>query len=371
MLAVHHAGYEGIVRSEPAWRALSAAARSRRFVHAYDWSAAFFAHLRPPDEPIGLIELRREGRCVGLFPYQRRRIRKFGFTLTVLALPSSPHLILADVLLEDTGAARESLRALRAALARDRIGWHALLLANVLEDSDAVRFAAGLGGEAITRPGGGSRYFDATQPYAELSGHFAGPLRKTLKKGRKRLEQAGAVECVSIPAGDARMPWAFERFLALEAGGWKGETGTGSAIALSEDLKHFYRDLTAVSSAEMRVEINLLCLDGAPIAGQFASVCARRRSIHKIAYDESFQHASPGTVLMAHTLERSCADPAIDTLSLVTDMTWMRNWNARREAVYEVWIPRQAALGALARAALGAKQHLRARRRGPAEALAP
>ena len=360
MRAVHHSGLDGLARAERPWRALAATLGAPRFFHAYDWYAAFFAHLHPADTPMGIIELQHDGQCVGLIPYVQQRVRKAGLTLQVLSLPDSPHLILADALLAETLDAPQSLRAIRACLARAGIGWHALRLARVREDSHALRFARGLPG-ALVRPAGGSRAFDARGPFEPLSAQFAGRLRKTLKKGRKRLGESGALEWLCIGCADARMPWAFERFLALEASGWKGEHGTGSAIALSADVMNFYRQLTAVQSPELRVEIHLLCVAGQPIAGQFASVCGAQRSIHKIAYDESWQHASPGSVLMANTLERSCQQRPIERLSLVTDMPWMQDWNAARETVYDIWIPRHALYSRLARAALRAKALLGAR----------
>ena len=361
MFAVHHAGYEGFLRAERPWRELAATLDAPRFFHAYDWYAAFFAHLHPRETPMGVIELQREGRCVGVFPYLLQRIRRFGLTLRVLTLPESPHLILSDVLLTDSQNAPESLRAIRNCLARARVGWHALRFPRVSEDSHALRFAGGLP-SALVRPGGGSRYFDATEPFAGLSAQFSGRLRKTLKKGRKRLGELGAVEWLSIGPDDVRLPWAFERFLALEASGWKGQEGTGSAIALSRQVQNFYRDLTCASAAGLHIEINLLCLDGRPIAGQFASVCGTQRSIHKIAYDESFQSASPGTALMANTLERSCGEPPVERLSLVTDMPWMRDWNASRAAVYDIWVLKNTLWCALARTVVRIRQTLHPRR---------
>ena len=361
MKAIHHPGYEGFLRTEQAWRELSGAARSVRFFNAYEWYAAFFAHLLPPDEPIGVIELQCAGRCVGLFPYHQRRIRRGGLDLTVLCLPASPHLVLADALLADTFEARAALNAIRKCLAQEGLTWHALLLPAVREDSHGMRLGLALGRRAIMRSAGGSRFFDATQPYGTLTGQFAGPLRKNLRKGMKRLEQTGAVEFLSVRGADARMPWAFERFLALEASGWKGEAGAGSAIALRESVTSFYRVLAQADGAELRAEINLLCLDGTPIAGQFATVCRSHRSIHKIAYDESFRHASPGTLLMAHAVQLSCEDETIHSLSLVTDMPWMEDWKASRAAVYEVWIAKSALFAFLARAVL----HIRELRTAP------
>ena len=359
MRAIHHDGYDGFLRTEGAWRELAAQLRPPQFFHAYDWYAAFFAHLRPAGEPIGVIELQDAGRCVGLLPYHLRRIRAGGIPAWVLSLPDSPHLIVSDALLAPDLPALAAWRALRRCLARTRLPWHALRLGPVREDSNAMRFAQGLGGAALVRPGGASCYFDATEAYPALNARFAGALRKNVRKGQRRLEQHGPVEFLCIGPGDARLSWAFERFLALEASGWKGERGEGSAIALSDGVSNFYRDLICTPAESLAAEIRLLCVAGEPIAGQFATVCGSTRSVHKIAYDESFEHASPGTVLMAHTVEHSCQDPALTTLSLVTDMPWMRDWATARAALYDVWVPRNRLLGALARTALRVRQRLR------------
>lgn len=354
MRAVHHAGYAGFLRAERPWRALLAEVGSPRFFQTYEWYAAFFAHLWPHELPFGVIELQRDGECVGVFPYVLQSVRRFGLTLRVLALPESPHWILSDLVLAADLDPRSSLRAICTCLTEAGVRWHALRLARVPEHSHAHRWSAGLPG-TLVRPGGGSRYFDATQSFAELSAQFAGRLRKTLKKGHKRLAQSGAFEWLCVGSGDPRLPWAFEQFLALEASGWKGAQGSGSAIALSGAVTHFYQQLLGAQSPHLRSEIHLLCLADRPIAAQFASVCGTQRSIHKIAYDESWQQASPGSLLMANTLERSCLQGPIQRLSLVTDMPWMRDWNPTRETVYDIWVPRNPLYSLLARAALRGK----------------
>jgi CelD/BcsL family acetyltransferase involved in cellulose biosynthesis len=360
-----------LLQCAASWRELAAARKTVDFYHHYEWYAAYLTHLRPAEGTTGVIELRQEGRCVGIIPYHRQRVVRRGIGIQALALPTHPHMVLADVLLAEDFAGTDWLRAIDRSLAKDGVRWQALLLASVLEDSHAMRLARGLGHGALVRDCGQSRRFDCTLPFAELSRRFAGQLRKNLKTGRKKLEQHGQVELLCVGAGDSRMDRAYEHFLRLEASGWKGQSGTGSAIALQDRLSGFYRDLILADSTGMRAEINLLCLDGEPIAGQFALRCGPRRSVLKIAYDEAYRHASPGTVLMASTLERSCNDPDIESLSLLTDTPWMRDWNPLAVPVHDIWIARSASVRALTRLVVTVERRLRGRPTTPSDARRP
>src|SRR6185503_4060861 len=98
---------------------------------------------------------------------------------------------------------------------------------------------------------------------------MSGGQRRHLRKCRKTLEQLGEVEfvCTRDPA---RLPDYFDQFLSLEASGWKGAQGEGTAIKLDPTLVCFYSNLLTAFSASGNCEINLLRVDGRNVAGDFA-----------------------------------------------------------------------------------------------------
>ena len=161
--------------------------------------------------------------------------------------------------------------------------------------------------------------------------------RKDLARQRRRLSEMGKLD-VTEAEGEADASAWVERFLILEARGWKGRTGTAfnrtpaGRRFFIEFIDYFRRRGRAMLLAlrlddrDVAMKCNLLAPDG---IGAFA---------FKIAHDEGFAPYSPGVLLELDNLERlhaggrriawmdSCADPdhpMIDHL-----------WRERRRIVF-------------------------------------
>lgn len=141
-------------------------------------------------------------------------------------------------------------------------------------------------------------------------------LRKELRRRSRQLEAAvGPVRVVDRAAD----PAARDRFLAMEAAGWKGAAGT----AMASDAEHaaFFRDMTARFAAADRLE--LACLeteDGTTLAMALRLRAGEGVFQLKITYDEEYRQFSPGRALDVELLSffqdhleeqwvDSCTDP--------------------------------------------------------------
>ena len=126
---------------------------------------------------------------------------------------------------------------------------------------------------------------------------------------KKRMQQfravakAGTVSFVRRRGPAARE--AFERFLELEAAGWKGKAGTAIA-SRTADLAYF-RELVANFAGEDTLQLDALLLDGAPIAMGVLVESAATRHFLKIAYDEAQSRHSPGRALTIAMLQADFA----------------------------------------------------------------
>jgi Acetyltransferase (GNAT) domain len=169
--------------------------------------------------------------------------------------------------------------------------------------------------------------FDCARPFDELMARLSKHFRRNLRAHRKKLASFADVRFATA-TGDG-LEAAFETFIAVEASGWKGVSGVGSAIALHPRLLAFYRRLAA--NTRDRCEIHLL-------AAQFCVVSGEQYSILKIGYDEAYARIGPGLLLLETTLERCCADPAIKRMSLVTDGAWQRDWRPDVVAMRRVYL---------------------------------
>ncbi len=114
--------------------------------------------------------------------------------------------------------------------------------------------------------------------------------RKELRRQRRRLEEAGAVFYRS-----ARSPpdvaAAVERFLTLEASGWKGRRG---ALLHEPALAAFVRAMTRCMAQEGRCRVDALEVGGTAVAMGIVISAGAQAHFWKTAFDERFAALSPG-----------------------------------------------------------------------------
>jgi CelD/BcsL family acetyltransferase involved in cellulose biosynthesis len=137
-----------------------------------------------------------------------------------------------------------------------------------------------------------------------LSPHRHRELRRTVR----RLADLGALlfttttDPVAVAAG-------VEDFLALEASGWKGETGT--AAACHDETRGFLKTALPALAAEGKVAIDRLLLDGRAIAAAVTLRSGDSAWYWKTAYDETLARYAPGMLLSAALTERLAEDTAV------------------------------------------------------------
>ncbi len=180
--------------------------------------------------------------------------------------------------------------------------------------------------ERCVYPSRSSHFFDCTVPHNELLSKLPKRFRRSLRSGYHALEALEGVRFASV-AGDGDIEAELDAFLAVEASGWKGQEGKGSAIRLHPDLAGFYRDLaTASPDSGDLCEINSLYIEGRCAASQFCVRTGGDYAMLKIGYDETFAGLRPGQLLLDRTLERCCTDEGISRLDLCSDSAWHDVW---------------------------------------------
>lgn len=126
---------------------------------------------------------------------------------------------------------------------------------------------------------------------------FGQGYKKRMQQHRQ-LEKAGALSYQRHRGDDAVT--TLEDFLALEAAGWKGRSGTALASLLRDSA--YIRQIVHNFAAVDGIRVDLLRLDGAPIAGGLLLDLAGQPHFLKIAYDESKSRLSPGRALAIEML---------------------------------------------------------------------
>jgi hypothetical protein len=189
--------------------------------------------------------------------------------------------------------------------------------------------------KALQRRGGRQlKLSENDRPF--VTGEFgikrSGSTRKKLRQDWNRLSALGGAEVVNDRASDA-VKDAFETFLALEAGSWKGARGT--ALLCDKNDADFARRLIGELAREAKASVALLRLDGRPIAAQVLLYSGSTAWTWKTAFDAEYARYSPGALLVDKLTEELLSTPGIDSIdSCAAEESFMGQlWAGRRKMV--------------------------------------
>jgi CelD/BcsL family acetyltransferase involved in cellulose biosynthesis len=154
----------------------------------------------------------------------------------------------------------------------------------------------------LARPS--SPYLALPPSWDELIGSVSKGLRSQLGRRRRNLERRGELT-FKTEVGDRAVGAQLERFLRLEAAGWKGRAGT--AIVSDARTQRLYRDFAAGAAAQGWFRLHKLELDGELIAADYGCAFAGAGFLIKTTFDEAYADSSPGLVLRGEVL-KACID---------------------------------------------------------------
>ncbi|NGP16640.1 GNAT family N-acetyltransferase [Devosia aurantiaca] len=132
---------------------------------------------------------------------------------------------------------------------------------------------------------------------------------KELRRLRHRLDEEGEV-VFTVARDEATILPALERFLTLEAAGWKGERGTG--LAQNQGDTRYITEVALGLAPKSGIEIVELSVAGKTIAAGLVLRQQRTAMFFKIAFDEAYARYSPGVQLTVELTRHFTENPAID-----------------------------------------------------------
>ena len=129
---------------------------------------------------------------------------------------------------------------------------------------------------------------------------------------------------LSIVSDPADLNSELARGFAVEASGWKGESGT--AILSDERTMTFYREIAHGFAARGELRLSHIVLDGHWAAFDLCLLYRDRLYLLKTGYDERFRKLAPGLVMRLSIIER-CFELGIDAHELLGDEAeWKRKF---------------------------------------------
>ncbi|WP_245479461.1 GNAT family N-acetyltransferase [Hansschlegelia zhihuaiae] len=179
--------------------------------------------------------------------------------------------------------------------------------------ADAVRAAVAFTGRSLVRIESHGRAMLRSNETAEgyLTASLSAKKLKELRRQFRRLADDGPTSW-----RESRSPEdvaaALERFLELEAAGWKGESR--SAMRFHEDQLQFVRELFAGRAGKGEARVLELFVGEKLVSAGLVLTSGRQAWFYKVAYDEGLSRCSPGVQLTLELTRRMLDDPGIDAV---------------------------------------------------------
>ncbi len=280
--------------------------------------------------PATIVSVRnRQGVLTGFFPFETHKSSR-GLPLRCLRLLNHDYCFLRTPLISRRQSG-ETLAALLDWAESSRAPCHLVEFNGVAADGP---FAALLTRELGAR----KRWVCHTRRHERAlfhpcAGAETGVSHKHLKELRRverRLADLGELNYTVLADSDDLDTWA-ERFLALEASGWKRVEGT--AFQSNEQDRAFFLAIVRAAAKRNRLQALSLDLNGVPIAMKCNFTAGEGAFAFKIAHDEQYGRYSPGVLLELFNMRRLHQEGAISWMdSCAASKHFMINrlWTDRR-----------------------------------------
>ena len=291
-LFVELVGSRAMIGFQPAWSDLVARALEPNVFLDPAFALPLFQHLRFARRPEFLLVWEADGpatfgKLLGLLPVHLPRRGRLARGLR------HPQITLGVPLLDRAWGA-EGFAAMLAWLASHRPDLAGLVLTAVPGEGAFYRALASpalrhLGVSVLDERRRAILRHDPARP--EVAALLSPRRRKELRRQRRRLAEAGdlAYRSARSPAEIRR---AAERFMALEASGWKGRRG--APLLHDPTLATFTRTMTRLMAHDNRCRIDSLEVDGRPVAMGILLLAGSRAHFWKTTFDENHAALSPG-----------------------------------------------------------------------------
>jgi CelD/BcsL family acetyltransferase involved in cellulose biosynthesis len=310
------------------WRDLVSRAPSNVFMDPAAVSCASATGFAEVSMLLAWDEDQTPRQLVGAWALQRRKIARL-WPAVLEALPYNYAFLSTPVI--DPQFSDEVIAAFFEAIAKNPELPNVVNLQSLQADSSAYEATS-----KALRSRGGELLILSKQDRPFVTREFgvkrSGSTRKKLRQDWKRLSAQGTADVMNDRT-PAAVRDAFEAFLAMEAGSWKGSRGT--ALLCDEKDAAFVRRLIGELAEQQLASVALLRVNGRAVAAQVLLYCGSTAYTWKTAFDAEYARFSPGALLVDKVTEELFSMPGIDAIdSCAAEESFMAQlWAGRRKMV--------------------------------------
>jgi len=322
-------GKPGILQLAIPWQSLARRLKVRRHFHCVEWYLALAETFEKHEEENNLIcfGVFSQNELVAVIPFRAIWLELANVKLRALQLASDAWegQTARDLVMPFSLANSDFFQNFVHFLDQNDPNWDVISLRGIVDDSfAAAALKASSGVPWLVTPGGAwgriefMSWGSDGDPFARLSKGF----RQNLRTAHNKLK-AGDVDFVSTCDPDGLLA-LYPDFAAVESSGWKGKEGTSVLKLPNADF--FLRRLISGFGPVGGCEIHLMKFENRTIAALFCIVVDDICYILKIGYDEAYEKASPGHLIVEHLAKTRGTSGRVRSITPYNAPPWFKAW---------------------------------------------
>lgn len=317
----------------------------------------FLQNIPPPNKKFIFFLIQHNDKPCAIFPFLYHKLKIAEVNCKCLELPKHSHFNTSDFIIDKNYETIKVLNSFLRGLKNTNFEWDVIYLNGFTENSKAYEWSESINKRKFQLAGSYNGLL-STRDKNETLAHTKKRFQKKIKRLKKQLEQFEKVEYLSSSNGDD-INLLYQKFLDVEASGWKGSNGTNTAIKLHDNLVRYYKSVIDTLAPLGLVEVNVLKINSITVAGQFCLKSDDKIYILKIGYNEEYKNLSPGHLMINYLVERYSGSSTIKFIDLYTDAEWINDWAFIPINIYNEYIFNNSAKGVLAYSFLQAGKAVR------------
>jgi Acetyltransferase (GNAT) domain len=327
-------GAAGVRALATAWQTLTARILHKRHFHHVEWYLALAETLEKHSlPPLHCIAVFSAEALVAVFPYRQDRLQLGRHSLRLMKLVSDQgegetarDFVMAPALTQGN-----FFQGFVKYLAQHDQSWDIISLHGILEDSFAATALQHSPQLAFFQTPGGA--LDRGRIYCISCGDSDRPLERVSKVFKKNLRKAhNRTKSKNVTFAVARTEEDLKRFLPeflkVESSGWKGELGTSALKDAATNT--FIQQLITQFGPKRECELHLMRIGDEAVAALFGIVTDDVWYMFRIGYDETFDRASPGHLIIENLLNGRSTHPSFSVITPYNAPVWFEAWKSDR-----------------------------------------
>jgi hypothetical protein len=319
------------------WERLASASAHAGLFETPTWITAWLATYWK-DRPIAFLFVHDDDELVGLAPLLHDVDGELGCK-GALVTPVNPHVRRSDILY--TGEPDPVIGSVIAHLAQAHERTP-MRIRSADAASPSLPALRKYGGHLLLQEQKPSPIIRISGTWAEYLASRPRHLRQELGRKKKKLEAAWQVDWATVSSAPD-YERALTDIMRIERNSWKEREGT--SFGAEPGAAELYARVARGYAASGQLRLQLLYLDGNPVAHVYGVIYENAYYARKTSYDDAYRAWSPGNVLFNYVLEQAFSEGLATFDFLGSDARWKSEIaNATREHVDACVFPANALL---------------------------